>query len=307
MSSYPVPPTLVSSALISPCPCAACRHGRGADQPVRAARYTSDMSDAEWAVVAPLLPLPCWLDGHGGRPEKYCRRAVIDAIRYVCDNGVKWRNLPSDFPPWRTVHAAFTRWWQDGDLHELHESLREKIRVLVGKNWEPSAAIIDSQSIRAAETVGKDTSGYDGGKRVGGRKRHIAVDTLGLLLVCVVTAASVQDRDGAKPLLERLRAIHEQILLVWADGAYAGKLVGWATEKLKLALDIVKRTDDMTGFVVLRRRWVVERTLSWICRRRRCVRDYERLPEHHEAMVKWAMVIVMSRRLARQPRQARTP
>lgn len=306
MSFYPVPSGLVSPALVSPCPCAACRHGHGADRPARPRRYTSDLTDAQWQVIAPLLPLPSWLHGRGGRPEKYCRRAGIDAIFYLADNGCKWRNLPCDFPPWRTIHVIFTRWFVDGDLHELHESLREKLRVSVGKNWEPSAAIIDSQSIRAAETVGKDSRGWDQGKKVGGRKRHIAVDTLGLLLVCVVTAACVQDRDGAKPLLDRLRNIHEAIVLVWADGAYGGKLVGWAKEKLQLALTIVKHTDDMTGFVVLSRRWVVERTLSWICQRRRCVRDYERLPDHHEAMVKWSMVMLMSRRLARQTSKTRT-
>lgn len=137
------------------------------------------------------------------------------------------------------------------------------------------------------------------GKRVNGRKRHIAVDTLGLLLIVLVTMASVQDRDGARPLLARLHQIHHRISYIWADGGYAGKLVTWAKEKWALTVEIVKRSDDVKGFVVLPRRWVVERTLAWICRRRRCVRDYERLPAHHEAMVKWSMIILMSRRLAR--------
>ncbi|MFE5549217.1 transposase [Streptomyces sp. NPDC056534] len=132
-----------------------------------------------------------------------------------------------------------------------------------------------------------------------GRKRHLAVDTLGLMLVVLVTAPSVQDRDGARPLIPRLRQIHHRIALVWADGGYAGKLVTWAKERWNLTLEIVRRSDDAQGFVVLPRRWVVERTLSWICRRRRCVRDYERLTAHHEAMVKWSMIILMTRRLAR--------
>ncbi|MFI7469621.1 transposase [Nonomuraea sp. NPDC049377] len=161
-----------------------------------------------------------------------------------------------------------------------------------------SAGIIDSQSPRAAETVAAISRGYDAAKKVQGRKRHVIVDTLGLLLVVIITAAGVQDRDGAKPALERLRDWHERISLIWADSA-AGKLVTWAKKHLRLTLQIIKRGDDVSGFVVLPRRWVVERTLSWICQRRRCVRDYERLSEHHEAMVLWAMIILMGRRLAR--------
>lgn len=177
--------------------------------------------------------------------------------------------------------------------------LREQVRQAEGREAEPSAAVIDSQSVRAAETVGADTRGWDAGKKVGGRKRHVIVDTIGLLLVVLVTAASVQDRDGARPALAFLRELYERIILVWADGGYAGKLVAWAKERLQLTLEIVKRSDDVKGFVVLPRRWVVERTLSWISQRRRCVRDYERLPEHHEAMVLWSMTILMRRRLAR--------
>jgi transposase len=246
------------------------------------------------------MPWPAWLYGNGGRPEEYCRRQVVDAVFYVADNGVKWRNLPLDFPPWRTVHTIFTRWWGDGDVTALHNDLRDEVRRCEGRDTDPTAAIIDSQSVRAAETVAKATRGYDAGKKVPGRKRHVVVDTLGLLLVVLVTTASVQDRDGARPVLEHLREVFDSIILVWADGGYAGRLVGWAKEKLQLTLQIVKRTDDVAGFVVLPRRWVVERTLSWIFQRRRCVRDYERLPEHHEAMVKWAMIMLMARRLARE-------
>jgi transposase len=258
------------------------------------------MSDEEWQVIKPLMPWPAWLHGNGGRPEKYCRRLIVDAIRYVVDNGCKWRNLPADFlVPWRTVHAIFTRWWQDGDLYALHNDLREQVRIADGREPEPSAGIIDSQSLRAAETVAASSRGYDAAKKVQGRKRHVIVDTLGLLLVVIVTAAGVQDRDGAKPALERLRDWYERIALVWADSAYGGKLVTWAKRHVRLTLEIVKRSDDVSGFVVLPRRWVVERTLSWISQRRRCVRDYERLSEHHEAMVLWAMIILMGRRLGR--------
>jgi transposase len=160
--------------------------------------------------------------------------------------------------------------------------------------------VIDSQSLRAAETVAKADRGYDAGKRVNGTKRHIAVDALGWLLTVLVTGAGMQDRDGALPLLERLRAACPRTALVWADGAYAGRLVSFAREELRLAIEIVKRPDDVSGFVVIPRRWVAERALAWITRRRRCVRDYERRHASHEAMVRWAMVLVMTRRLAKQ-------
>ena len=237
----------------------ACRYGHGTDHPIRVPRYTTDMSDEEWQVIKPLMPWPAWLHGNGGRPEKYCRRRIMDAIRYVVDNGCKWRNLPADFRvPWRTVHAIFTRWWQDGDLYALHNDLREQVRIADGREPEPSAGIIDSQSLRAAETVPTGSRGYDAAKKVQGTKRHVIVDTLGLLLVVIVTAASVQDRDGAKPALALLRDWYERIALIWADSAYAGKLVTWAQKHVRLTLEIVKRSDDVSGFVVLPRRWVVE-------------------------------------------------
>lgn len=285
------------------CACVACRFGHGTSRPVRSPRYTSDTTAAQWAVLAPLLPWPVWLDGGGGRPEEYCRRQVIDAIFYLADNGCKWRNLPADFPPWRTVHAAFTRWWACGDVLAVHNDLRDLVRAVQGRDPDPTAAVMDSQSVRAAETVAAAGRGFDAGKKINGRKRHLVVDTIGMLLVVVVTAASCQDRDGARPALERLRELFATITLVWADGAYAGKLVTWARDKLALTVQIVKRSDDTRGFVVLPRRWVVERTLAWISRRRRLVRDYERLPGHHEALVAWSMIMLMSRRLARSPRR----
>jgi transposase len=281
------------------CDCLAHRYGNAADRPERRAVYPTDLTDGQWAVIAPLIPVPAWIGGRGGRPEGYCHREMIDAMLYVNDNGTKWRALPVDFPDWLAAYRFFRRWRDQGLLAVLHDRLRRACREAAGRGPEPSAAVIDSQSLRAAETVGAGDRGYDAGKRVNGTKRHIAVDTLGLLLAVVVTAASVQDRDGAMPLLQRMRQVCLRIAVVWADSAYAGRLVGWAAEKLALELAIVKRTDDMQGFVVLPRRWVVERTLAWITRRRRCVRDYERLAESHEAMVRWAMTLVMVRRLAR--------
>lgn len=265
----------------------------------RARRYPSDTTDAQWALLDPVLPDPAWLAGKGGRPETHCRRTIVDAIFYLVDNGIKWRALPTDFPSWSTVYNYFAAWEAAGVTQRVLDDLRDRVRLREGRTAEPTAAIIDSQSVKAAETVGRASRGYDAGKKINGRKRHIAVDTLGLLLCVLVTAASTQDRDGARPLLALLAASCERVRLVWADGGYAGKLVDWAKTTIKVAVTIVKRTDDVVGFQVLPRRWVVERTLGWITGHRRCVRDYERLPQHHEGMVRWSMIRITSRRLAR--------
>lgn len=267
------------------------------DRQQRRRRYPSDTTEAQWAVIDPLLPDPAWLAGHGGRPEIYCRREIVDAIFYVVDNGVKWRALPADFPPWSTVYNYFAAWEAAGVTQQVLDMLRDRVRLAAGRAAEPSAAIIDSQSVKAAETVALISRGYDAGKKINGRKRHIAVDTLGLLLCVLVTAASVQDRDAGRTLLQHLATGCRRIRLVWADGGYAGKLVDFARDRLGVILRIVKRPDHTQGFHVLPRRWVVERTLAWITRHRRCARDYERLPRHHEAMVRWSMIRITSQRL----------
>jgi transposase len=264
------------------------------------------MDDREWAVCEPLLPHPAWLAGRGGRPSGSCMRDIIDGIRYLTHNGPVWRALPADFPPAWTVYYWAAKWQADGSTETMHDQLRDRVRELAGRTRAPSAAIIDSQSVRAAEEVARSSRGYDAGKKVQGRKRHIAVDTIGLLLTVLVTAASVQDRDAARPLLWNLRKAFPSVRLAWADGGYAGKLVSWAKTALKLTVQIVRRPDDLHTFKVLPRRWVVERTLAWITRHRRTVRDYERLPAHHETYLYWSMIIVMTRRLARKPADAST-
>jgi transposase len=251
-------------------------------------------------VLDPLLPDPASLQGKGGRPEKHCRRDIVDAIFYLLDNGNKWRALPADFPPWRTVYNYLAAWEAAGVTQDVLDGLRDRVRLAAGRAAAPSAGVVDSASVKAAETVAKDSRGFDAGKKINGRKRHIVVDTLGLLLVVLVTAASVQDRDAARPLLPRVRGSFKRIQLVFADAGYAGKLVDWAREQLRLKLQIVKRTDKAKGFYVLPRRWVVERTLAWIVGHRRCARDYERLPAHHETMVRWAMIRITSSRLAKR-------
>jgi transposase len=224
---------------------------------------------------------------------------MVDAIRYVIHNGCVWRALPADFPPWRTVYGLFQRWHARGVTIALHDALRAAARRAAGRQAEPTAAVIDSQSVRAAATVPKASRGWDNAKKVNGRKRHIAVDTTGLLLEVLATPASVQDRDAARPLLFNLHRSRRRIRRAWADAVYAGKLQPWAATYLKLTVEIVKRPQDQHTFEVLPRRWVVERTLAWITSYRRCARDYERLPTHHEAAVYWAMITLMTRRLAR--------
>jgi transposase len=285
----------------SVCSCLSCpAHAASGERPAACGFYpSSSMTDAQWALLEPLLPPPGNTGGRGGRPEKHDRRRVLDAIFYLVRGGIAWAALPAEFPPAKTVYGIFRRWTAAGVWVRIHDALRDRARVRAGRHPQPTAAVIDSASVRGADTVPAASRGYDAGKRVNGRKRHLAVDTGGLLLAVVVTIAGIQDRDGAVRLLAALRAKFSTIALVWADGGYAGRLVDWAQTVLAFAVTIVKRTDDLAGFRVIPRRWVVERTLAWISKHRRCVRDYETLPEHAEAMVYIAMIMTMSRRLAR--------
>jgi transposase len=260
------------------------------------------MTDAEWDVLRPQAEaaMADLRRGPGGSPMRHVLRAVVDAIRYVVKYGVEWRAVPADFPPWQAVYAFFERWNDRGLPQQLVDRLRDRLRGRAGRKPLPTAAVIDSQSVKAADTVGAATCGYDGGKKIKGRKRHLAVDSNGWLLAVLVTAASVQDRDGGHRLLALLRERFATITLAWADSGYAGRLVVWATAVLRLTVTVVKRTDDVRGFVVVPRRWVVERTFGWLARHRRLVRDYERRPEHHEAMVLWATTMIMTRQLTHQ-------
>ena len=231
------------------------------------------MSQAEWPVCEPLLPAPAWPTGRGGRPARWCMRDIVDAIRYLTHSGPVWRALPADLPPVWTVYWWADKWQADGSTARLHDDLRERIRPPAGRSKQPSAAVIDSPSVKGSEIIARPRRGYDAGKKINGTKRHIAVVVIGLLLTVLVSAHSVQDRDAAKPLLWNLRKAFPSIKLTWADRGYAGKLVTWATSALKLTVQIVKRADDLHTFKVLPRRWVVERTLAWITRHRRTVRE----------------------------------
>lgn len=207
------------------CDCVAHRFGNAADHPERVGRYPLDMTDAEWAQVRRLLPVPAWLRGRGGQPEAYCHRTMLDAIRYLVDNGIKWRAMPGDFPPWDRVHAFFRRRHDHGLVREFHDRLREEVRERLGRDAAPTAGVIDSQSVKADAVVGADSRGFEGGKLINGRKRHVVVDTLGLLLGVMVTAADTGDRTAARVLLGRVADMHHRLELVWADGGYTGSLV----------------------------------------------------------------------------------
>jgi len=285
----------MSSSSISLCP--SCPpHSNGHR---RAVYSSSSLTDAQWAVLEPLLPPPGNTAGRGGRPEKHCRRLILDAILYVVRGGIAWRQLPVEFPPASTVHGIFVRWVRTGARRCVHDALRDRLRVRAGRDRCPAAAVIDSQTVPAADTVARTHSGWDGAKRTSGVKRHIAVDVCGLLLAVVVTAASIQDRDAAHRLLAALRASFSSIRLIWADGGYPGRLLGWAKRVLALRVEIIKRLPGRTGFHVRPRVRVVERTFGWIIKHRRCVRAYETRPDHHEAVIHIAMISVMTRRLAR--------
>jgi transposase len=274
----------------------------------RARRYPSDTSDEQWALIEPLLPEV----KTGGRPEKHPRRAVVDAILYVVRTGCSWRQLPADFPPWQTVYWYFVRWEQAKVTEQILPVVREQLRRQEGRNPEPSAGLIDSQTVKGAETVGRDSRGYDAGKKINGRKRFIVTDTLGLLLTVVVVTASMQDRDGAKPVLLETY-LRTGVRFVFADGAFAGRLLDWANTILATTLHIVRKPANQRGFAVIPRRWAVERTLAWITAHRRLARDYERDPAISEAMIRWAAINTITRRIARggpavrQQRRTLTP
>lgn len=259
--------------------------------------YPSDLTDRQWAVIESLVPTV----RSGGRPEKHPKRAIVNAIFYVVRTGCSWRQLPRDFPPWQTVFWYFKQWRADGTVDRLHDALRDRVRDGAGRDPMASAAIVDAQSVKGADTVGAGSRGFDAGKKVNGRKRHVVVDTMGLLLAVIITAASVQDRDGARRVLDRLRFTMPSVVHIWADAGYAGKLLDWARTRLRVSIEIVRKPLGIKTFHVLPRRWVVERTLAWIIRCRRLDHDYERLPEHSDAMIKWAMIGLMTRRIAPTP------
>ena len=257
-------------------------------------RYASDLTDAEWAVLEALLAPPSSL----GRPRKTDLREVMNAILYMARSGCQWRMLPGEFPPRGTVQYYFYKWRDDGTWHEANRALLARTREAEGRAAGARAGVIDSQSVRTTESGGP--RGFDAGKKVMGRKRHILVDTGGRLLGAAVHEADIQDRDGAPSLLAEVGAWFPEVSHIFADGAYAGPKLAEALKKIgDWAVEIVKRDDNADGFVVLPRRWVVERTFAWFGRSRRLAKDFEATIESALAWLLVASIQLFIRRLAR--------
>ncbi len=259
-------------------------------------RYTTDLSDAEWRVLEPLLRKALSRQEVRGRPLELPLREVVNAIRYVLRNGVQWRDLPCDLPAWQSVYYHFAKWRDEGIWEGINKRLRKRLRKRAGRKKNPSVGIVDSQSVKGSVHVG---NGYDGGKKVNGRKRHLLVDTLGLLLTVVVTQANVSDQAGLKRLLSAISGKLSRLELIKADEGYRGECFGRGVfTTYQRLLEIVTRPKGIKGFQVQAQRWVIERTLAWLGNNRRLSKDYEVVPETSEAFIYLAMVDLMTKRLA---------
>lgn len=256
--------------------------------------YPSDLTDAQWTCLRRHVPLATAL-----RQRRHSLRRIFDAIFYLLHTGCPWRFLPADFPPWQAVYYYFRRFRLDGLWGGILAALRRAERVRVGRDPQPSAAIIDAQSVKTVEESAS-ISGYDGHKRVKGRKRHLLVDTLGLPISISVTSAGVHDKVGAWRLLAGLKPLVPRLAKIWADGAYtSGKLARWCREYGGWELEIVGRDPEVRGFAVQPRRWVVERSFAWLVRNRRLRVDYERKVQTSETLIEVAFIRLLLRRLAR--------
>uniref|UniRef100_A0AAU2JZP3 IS5 family transposase n=1 Tax=Streptomyces sp. NBC_00049 TaxID=2903617 RepID=A0AAU2JZP3_9ACTN len=258
--------------------------------------YRSDVSDARWALIEPVFD--AWRaarSGPGTAARVHDLREIVNAILYVNRTGIPWEYLPHDFPPFKTVYDYYAKWEADGTTEKVHDMLRDRTRRANARNVEPSAAVVDAQSVKTSSNVSEASQGIDAGKKIKGRKRHLITDTLGLILTVLVTAASVHDSVGGKQVLTELAAAHPSVTKVWADGGYQTSVIQHGAG-LGIDVQVVQRP-RVKGFQPLPKRWVIERTFGWLMQHRRLARDYEALPQRSRTMIHWAMANKMSREL----------
>ena len=253
--------------------------------------YPSDLSDDQWALIEPLIPI-----NTTGRPRKVDMREVFNAILYVNRTGIAWKYLPHDFPPHSTVYYYYAAWRDEGIFTQLNYDLTNLARVKAGRDAQPSAAVIDTQSVKTSTNPPTATQGTDAAKRLVGRKRSVATDALGLLLAVIVLAASVTENNAGIQVLDQAKASHPTIVKTWVDAGFKNQFVEHAAS-LRIDAEVVPRNTETKGFHVVKRRWVIERTLGWLMLHRRLVRDYETLPASAEAMITIAMIDNVSRRI----------
>lgn len=251
--------------------------------------YPSDLTESQWQVIKNII------DGNQ-RKRKYSLREIMNALLYITKSGIQWRMLPNDFAPWESVYYYFRKWKRDGLIEEIHDVLVERIRINQGKKSIPSVGIVDSQSVKACNLCEGDV-GYDGGKKIKGRKRHIVVDTLGLIMIVVVHAANIHDSIAAKQVFLTLKDKYlSGVQKIFADGGYIGELAEWVRIQFAWTLEIVKR-NETHAFKVLPKRWIVERTFGWLSFHRRLSKDYERLTESGSAFIHLSMIRLMLNRI----------
>lgn len=259
--------------------------------------YRTDLSDARWALIEPILVE--WRSrrvGLGIVKIQHELREIANAILYINRTGAPWDLLPHDFPPHQTVYGYYSTWEKEGITEQIHDVLRGRVRQSAGRDEQPTAAIMDSQTVKTSGNVAEESQGIDAGKRIKGRKRHLTTDTLGLILVLLITAGSVHDTVGGRAIVDRVAADHPAITKVWVDGTYQRSVIDLGAT-YNIDVSVVSKEPNQRGFKPQPKRWAIERTLGWLILRRRLVRDYETLPDRSRTMIHWAMIDVMSRRL----------
>ena len=253
--------------------------------------YPSDLTDNRWNHIKELFET----ENQRGRPTEIDLRSVVNGILFILVSGCQWRYLPKDYPKWQSVYYHFRKWKKSGKWKAVYGILYAEYREKEGRHKHATAGAIDSQSVKTTSVP--SSRGFDAGKKINGRKRHILVDTLGLLIAVAVTAANIQDRDGAKLLLKAIKGSGKKIRKIWVDGGYRGELVKWVKSKCRIVLEVVLRSEEAKGFVLLPRRWVVERTFAWLNNSRRLSKDYERFCDTSETFIYIAMTRLILLRL----------